>query len=812
MEGQAHLDIASAAPAEMLAPAPALHTLRLQSPPTPFIGREHQVAQACSLLSRASIHLLTLTGPGGIGKTRLALAVAEAARTDFPAGVYSVSLAGLTDARLVMPAVAQALAVGHDEGTTGQSRLLQRLQDFIGKRRLLLVLDNFEQVIGAATDVGTLLTACPGLKVLVTSREVLRLSAEHCYDVPPLAVPDLKHLPPLEFLAQIEAVRLLVTRAQAARPNFALTAENAVAVATICHRLDGLPLAIELAAARIRLLPPAAMLARLEQRLPLLTDGTIDAPARHQTLRAAIAWSYDLLAPEEQQLFRRLAVFAGGFTVEAVLAVCGSPQDSEWSEELMLQTLASLLDKSLLSGYPPGGALAKDESRQEVAGGDHSRLHMLETIREFALERLAAGNEAEAMRRAHALYYVALAEEAEPGLIGHNQQAWLIRLEQEHDNVRAALGWAVDTGDLEIGARLASPLWRFWRTHGHMSEGRRWLQAVLAGSDSLPPALRARTLAAAGTLALRQGDYALAQDVLEQSLILWRALGDTQGEMHALNSLGLVAIFQNDFVRAQRHFEQSLAGRSALGDRQGMAQALCNLGLMLWYGQEFKRAEQVYQECLVLARDLPDKHPLAAVLRNQGQAAHHNGDTRGAHRLLSESFLLMREIDDRPRISICMGDLAGVWAALGQPERAARLFGAAEALRDKMGVIMYEAQRLAYERDVERGAAQLDAAAWEAAWIEGRTMPLDDAYTLALEELPPSDSDSATALQNAYDLTDREIEVLRLLVAGLTYAQIAEQLIVSFHTVHAHVRSVYGKLSVTSRSQATRLARDQGIV
>jgi predicted ATPase/DNA-binding CsgD family transcriptional regulator len=756
------------------------------------------VADVCALLGRPAVRLLTLVGPGGIGKTRLLLAVAEALRSEFPNAVYYLALAGLTDARLVLPMIAQALGV-REMGAPGRlPAIRERLQSWIGQKKLLLVLDNFEPVIDAAADVAELLNACPQLKVLVTSREMLRLSAEHCYPVPPLVLPDLQRLPPLKFLAQVEAVRLFVTRAQAVQPDFELTTANALAVATICRRLDGLPLAIELAAARGPLLPPEAMLARLERRLPWLTGGARDAPPRHRTLRAAIAWSYDLLEPDEQRLFRRLGVFAGSCTLDAAAAVCDPDPGVAGADEALLQGLASLVHKSLL--------------RQGPSQPDQGRLSMLETIREYALEQLEQHGEAERTRRAHAQYFLALAEQAEPQMSGPHQPEWLERLEQEHDNLRAALSWAAAGGDEALGARLAASLGRFWLTRGHMSEGRRWLEAVLAPGRVLAPVLRARALNAIGRLAVSQGDYTAAQALLEESLHLWQDLADPEGELLARNNLGLVAMYQSDFIRAQRYIEQSLAEARASGDTLSLAQSLNRLGLILRYQGDFDGAATAYEEGLRLARQLQDYYLLGAVLHNLGHLAHHRGDNPTAHGLLVESLLQFRQISDRPIIAVTLGDLAGVWATVGQPERAARLFGAAEALRDQIGAMMYAAQQAAYEHDVAQGAAQLDPAAWAAAWTAGRAMSLEAACALAMEDLPAPAAEAPAAPLNPYALSEREREVLRLLVDGLTYAQIAAQLILSFHTVHAHVRSIYTKLGVTSRNQATRFATEHGLV
>jgi predicted ATPase/DNA-binding CsgD family transcriptional regulator len=820
MEGQSGPHDASTAPSGVRVSGAIPQTLRLQTLSTPFIGRERQVAEARALLDRDPVRLLTLTGPGGIGKTRLALAVAEAVRGDFPDGVHYVSLAPLTDPSLVASAIAQSLGVIEAGAPAGQSLLLEHLQHSIGEQKLLLVLDNFEQVIEASEGVAVVLGACSRLKVLVTSREVLRISAEHAYPVPPMALPEPDTLPPLESLAEVEAIRLFVTRAQAAQPDFELTPTNATAVAEICHRLDGLPLAIELAAARVRLIPPPAMLARLERWLPWLSGGPRDAPARHHTLRDAIRWSYDLLEPHEQQLLRRISVFVSGCTLDAVEVICGdfgSPSNPKSKIESLpssvakgpklIAALGSLVDKSLLrnEGSRPG----------MPAGAEQGRLYMLETIREYALEQLATAGEGEALRLAHARFYIALAEEAEPQLTSPNQPAWLATLEEEHDNLRAALTWAVDKGEVELAARLATPLWRFWLRHGHLSEGRRWLETVLAlgavRPHSLSPVLRARALNGAGRLALRQGDYAPARALLEEALVLWHGIADKRGELDALNSLGLITTYQNELSQAESYLEQSIAGWRELGDKWHLALVLGHLGVALRRGRKLEPAAKCYEESLALARELQDKYIISSSLNSLGQMAHHQGDDRRAHRLLAESLSIVRQIGDKVNISEYLADIAGVWAALGQPERAARLFGASEALREKMRVVMYEGQRLAYVRDVERGKAQLDATTWEAAWAEGRHLSLDDAFALALEELPSAPPETP-APQHTYDLTERELEVLRLLVSGLTYGEIATQLTLSFHTVHAHLRSIYAKLGVKSRNQATRFATEQGLV
>ena len=720
------------------------------------------------------------------------MAAAEAIGSEFQDGVHYVALASLTDTNLVLPAIAQSLGVQDAEVGSGQTILLERLQELIGQDKRLLVLDNFEQVIDAAIIVAELLEACPRLKVLITSREVLRLSAEYCYPVMPLSLPDLRHLPPPGFLARIEAVRLFVTRAQAVQPDFEINAENGPVVAAICHKLEGLPLAIELAAALIRLMQPETMLARLERRLSLLTGGAKDAPARHQTLRAAVGWSYDLLEPDEQKLFRSISVFAGGCTLEAI---SGIGHDAETPENgALLEGVTALLDKSLL--------------RQDYGKDAEGRLYMLETIREYALEQLSARGEMDAARRAHALYYLERAEEAGPRIREPQYWNWI---EQEHDNLRAALGWAAGGGDIEIGAKLGAALWHFWLRHGYLSEGWRWLDTIIHSGPELPGGLRVKLMNGAGRLALRQGEYGAAQIVLEECLVLCRELGIVPQEMQALNSLGLTAIFQNDLRRARSYFEQNLAGQRSIGDKDGISQALNNLGLALRYQGDYERATAAYEECLRVSREVPDKFAAAAPLHNLGQMLHHQGDDMRAHKLLSESLAILRQIGDRPSISVCLADIAGVWATQKQPEKAARLFGAAEALRENLRATMYDAQRLAYEWDVKQGMSQLDDATWRAAWAAGRELSMEAACELAMGEPISAPIPEQVVEKDPFGLTEREHEILKLLVEGLTYAEIADEVTLSFHTVHAHLRSIYGKMGVSSRNQATRVAMENGI-
>jgi predicted ATPase/Tfp pilus assembly protein PilF len=703
-----------------------------------------------ALLQREDVRLITLVGPGGIGKTRLALQVAMELRDAFADGSVFVDLAPLRDPSLVLPTIAQTLDVR--EG--GSQPLLDRLTASLRAQHLLLVLDNYEHLLPAAPLLSTLLAATPQLKLLVTSRELLQLSGEHVFAVPPLGLPTTP-LPPLGQLHQIEAVQLFVTRAQAVTGSFHLTPENALAVAEICQRLDGLPLAIELAAARSRHVAPVPLLAHLGSRLTVLTGGPRDLPQRQQTLRATIDWSYQLLNAGEQTLFRRLAVFAGGCTLKAVATVCTAAGDLPLAVEA---GLAALLDKQLLTHV--------------VGGHGEERFTMLETIREYAWERLAQSGEAAA--RAHAAYYLALAEQAAPELTGPQQAAWLARLEMEHANLRAVLVWAEAHGEAETGLRLAGALWRFWSTHGHLTEGRRWLAAALAGGSQAPATLRAQALHGAGRLAWNQSDYATAYMLLEESLALSREVGDKGGIAASLNSLGqfahsqgnyahatarytkslvlfrelgnkggiassltnlgIVARQQGDDARATALHEESLALKRELGHKVGIADSLINLGIVALQQRDYARATARFEESLALAQQLGYTWGIAHALASLGQVAREQREYARATALYQESLALFREVGDPRSIARNLEGLAAVAGAQGQAARAARLCGAAEMLRETMGTPLPPVDRARYAHAVAAARAQFDAAAFAAAWAEGRTLPLEQAIADALDQ------------------------------------------------------------------------------
>ena len=759
---------------------------------TGFIGREREMADVKRLLTTTS--LLSLTGTGGAGKTRLALQVAADVLEGYPDGVWLAELAVLSDSALVPQTVAGALGVREISGRPMLETLLQYLQ----RKKLLLILDNCEHLVDACARLAEeLLRTCPDLRILATSREALNIQGEIAWRVPSLSVPDRRQLPPLERLAQFEAVRLFVERAAAVKPSFVLAPENAEPVAAVVQRLDGIPLAIELAAARVSVLSVEQIGARLDDRFRLLTGGSRASLPRQQTLRAALDWSYQLLTEREQRLLRRFAAFAGGWTLEAAETVCGGDGIETFE---VLDLLTQLVFKSLV---------VTDEQRGEI------RYRFLETVRQYGLEKLEESGETEAVRGRHRDWYLQLAERAEPELTGEKQAAWFDQLEAEHDNLRAALDWSQTGGDAHAGLRLVKALFRFWAVRGFGGEGRERLARMLmrpgAGEHS---ALRAQVLWGAGFLARRQGDYRSARALLneslairrelgdrsgigqvlnalgliareqgdyaaaralhEESLALGRELGDQWGTGHALNNLGMVAYEEGNYAAARALHAEGLAIRRDLGDKFSVSQSLNNIGMVATAQKEYALARTVYEESLALKRELGDRLGTAYVINNLGDVAYHQGDDEAARTLYEESLrikrelgdnpgaaytlnrlgrlvrregdvaaaralyveslVIRRELQDRAGIAECLEGLAETAAGQAQLRRAARLFGAAESLREVVGTPLSPPARANYDRSMAALCASLGEAALEKARAGGRAMTFEQAVEYALME------------------------------------------------------------------------------
>ena len=626
----------------------------------------------------------------------------------FADGAYVVALAPLTDPDQVASVIAATLGLREEGGQSAGESVRRRLR----ARHMLLVLDNFEHVAAAAVLVVNLLTVCPRLTVLVTSRAPLHVRGEQTFAVSPLTLPDPTDPLPVDTLTQYSAIELFLQRARALAPDFELTGANAPAVAAICRRLDGLPLAIELAVPRIALLPPQALLARLERRLSLLIAGAHDLPQRQRTLRAAIAWSYDLLDADERALFARLGIFVGSCTLEAAEAVRGTAGDRQ---DTVLDRLASLMSKSLL--------------RMDVGGHGEPRFGMLETIGEYALERLAESGDEEESRRRHAGYYLALAEAAETELTGPTQGMWLERLEDDGDNLRAALQWARESGEIETGLRLAGALWRFWYTRGYQREGRGWLEGLLAlavtGPSGPSMVAQAKALNAAGVLAYYQGDCVRAIALHEESLALRRELADKQAIASSLHNLASNVALCGDHERAVDLYEESLALSRELGAKLAIAATLSNLGDIAREQGSYGRATALSEESLALMRELGDTWGIALLLTNLGRLAREQRDYRHAAGLYAESLALYRRLGDKSEVIACLQDVADLINRQGQVEQAARLYGAVAAGRDANGHALSPVDQVRFERDVATVRAALGVDSFTGAWMEGRALPLE---------------------------------------------------------------------------------------
>ena len=668
---------------------------QLPTPPTPLLGRGHELETLATLAREETTRLVTLTGIGGIGKTRLALELVRRMASEFKHGAAVATLATVRDPALVTRAIFDALELPETGGDPDE-----QLASALRESELLLLVDNFEQVMPAAVNIARLLDAAPKLTVIATSRAPLRIAAEREFPVPPL-VDD-------------EAAELFVSRAQAANPGFDLSEHNAAAVAELCARLEGLPLAIELAAARTKLLPPAALLARLSNRLALLTGGRRDAPQHQQTLRMTFDWSYDLLTREAQRLFAQLSVFSAGWTLEAAESVCAATLDE----------LAALVDESLV--------------RQRETQRGEPRFSMLEIVREYAQERV--GDERADLRRRHLAYFVELAEQAEPELSRGDQPTWFARLEDEHDNLREALAFALETRDSSSALRLVAGIRRFWQIHGYLAEGREAIESALALGADTPSELRANVLNMAGILAGEQGDFDAARLSFDAALADAREIGATRAISAALVNLGNLAFFSGELDAARELYKESIEHFESLGDLRGQALASENVGLMALTGEDIPEAVTWLTAALDLARVGGDDREIAAAARSLAAALMELGQLTDARDLLEESLQLARGLGDAHGIAVSLETFAGLAATSAEAEQAAKLFGASDAVRSAIGAQRQPDNQILYERWLARTLTRLDAGAYARQYEDGRLLSPESACDLALGAFDPKPS------------------------------------------------------------------------
>jgi predicted ATPase/class 3 adenylate cyclase len=687
---------------------------------TSFIGREREMAEIKRLLTET--RLLTLTGAGGFGKTRLSMQVAADLLDTFADGVWLVELAPLFDPVLVPQTVASALGVREEPGHS----LLAILTNYLRGKNLLLILDNCEHLIGACAQLaGVLLRACPNLRILATSREALGIAGETIWLVPSLSLPDRRYQPSagsdiVSTLTQYEAVRLFIDRAVSVLPTFTVTNQNAPAVAQICHRLDGIPLAIELAAARVKVLSVEQIASRLDDRFYLLTGGSRTALPRQQTLQAAIDWSYNLLSEAERVLLSRLSVFAGGWTLEAAEAVCAGGSVKGWE---VMDLLSRLVDKSLVIA-------------EEI--GSEKRYRFLETIRQYSRDRFVKSGEEENIRNRHLDFFLGLAEGAEPRLLRKEQIVWLERLEMKHDNLRAALEWSLTEGDIKKGLRLAGALWRFWEVRSYLSEGRERLAAILRRAEALglgETVEYTRAVNTAGRLAWAQGDYASGQPYFEKCLIINERLGDRLGVAFALSGLGTLAWSRGDYESAYPYYEECLTVGRELGEEGKWiaADALTGLGIVAISRSDYESARSLFDESLTMFRELGDRWSTGILLWWFGNVSTAQGNYIKAHSLYKEAVTNAIEVRNKWGIPYALEALGELAIAEGRMEEAARFFGATEAFCEAIGTSLLPFKRVHFEHSVASVRTALGEEAFQAAWTQGREMTTDQAIEYALE-------------------------------------------------------------------------------